>query len=545
MVVLKAPEVLEETLTIDEKEWFEEGKIKFIEALYEKRGDNVFLVKQNGTIERIGSLEYWNRIKKFEPKREVIRLQSKSSINEGELLNCGLCPYHKNNTALLNIVVTNRCDLRCWYCFFYSEKSGFVYEPSLKEIEKMLLSSRRMNGYSPPVQITGGEPTLRKDIDEIIRLLKKLDVPHIQLNTNSVSIGIDYYRNREETVEKLRGWRESGLNTIYTSFDGTSPKTNPKNWWEIPFALEAYREAGISSVVLVPTVLRTNLDEVNKILMFATKNIDVVRGVNFQPISFVGSASSQEERDRIRVVQSDIVDEMKKIGFNITDFFPISSVAVLADLLAKDENHVRFYNNEKCGLATYAFVDKYNKRLIPITNFIDVDGFLSEINSLDSYMGKIKFATKLVPYIILEKDARKGLARYLKKYIIRDELPSGERLSAILDEVITKGNYEALGKFHYQTLFIGMMHFMDPYNYDVNRVTRCSIHYGSPDGRVIPFCTYNVFPEIYRDKIMKQYQLKDEVLKKKLIEEEKEASKKVNEFRRSVDKSLIKKAYEL
>jgi len=236
---------------------------------------------------------------------------------------------------------------------------------------------------------------------------------------------------------------------------------------------------------------------------------------------------------------------MKKIGFNITDFFPISSVAVLADLLAKDENHVRFYNNEKCGLATYAFVDKYNKRLIPITNFIDVDGFLSEINSLDSYIGKIKFATKLVPYIILEKDARKGLARYLKKYIIKDELPSGERLSEILDEVITKGDYEALGKFHYQTLFIGMMHFMDPYNYDVNRVTRCSIHYGSPDGRVIPFCTYNVFPEIYRDKIMKQYQLKDEVLKKKLIEEEKEASKKVNEFRRSVDKSLIKKAYEL
>lgn len=545
MSVSKDFEVLEKTLSIDEKEWFEKGKIKLIEASYEKRDDNVFLVKSNGTSERIGSLEYWNRIKKFEPKREVIRPQSKSSINERELLNCGLCPYHKNNTALLNIVVTNRCDLRCWYCFFYSEKSGFVYEPSLKEIEKMVLSSRRMNGYSPPVQITGGEPTLRKDIDEIIRLLKKLDVPHIQLNTNSVSIGIDYYINREETVEKLRGWRELGLNTIYTSFDGTSPKTNPKNWWEIPFALEAYREAGISSVVLVPTLLRTNLDEVNKILMFATKNIDVVRGVNFQPISFVGSASSQEERNRIRVVQSDIVDEMKKIGFNITDFFPISSVAVLADLLAKDENHVRFYNNEKCGLATYAFVDKYNKRLIPITNFIDVDGFLSEINSLDSYMGKIKFATKLAPYIILEKDARKGLARYLKKYIIRDELPSGERLSAILDEVITKGNYEALGKFHYQTLFIGMMHFMDPYNYDVRRVERCSIHYGSPDGRVIPFCTYNVFPEIYRDKIMKQYQLKDEVLKKKLIEEEKEASKKVNEFRRSVDKSLIKKAYEL
>jgi len=545
MNVLKDLEVLEKTLSIDEKEWFKEGKIKLIEAVYQKRGDNVFLVKSNGTIERIGSSEYWERIKDFLPKREVIRSRSKTSINEGELLNCGLCPYHKNNTALLNIVVTNRCDLRCWYCFFYSEKSGFVYEPTLDDIERMLLASRRMNGYSPPVQITGGEPVLRKDLDEIFILLKKLGVTHIQLNTNSVSIGIDYYRNREETVKKLRRWRELGLNTVYTSFDGTSFKTNPKNWWEIPFSLEAYRESGISSVVLVPTILRTNLDEVNKILMFAAKNIHIVRGVNFQPISLVGGASSQEERDKIRAVQSDIIDEMKEIGFKITDFFPISSVAILADLLAKDENHVTFYNSEKCGMATYAFVDKYNKRLIPITHFIDVDNFIKEINSLDSSIGKIKFAAKLAPYIILEKDVRRGLARYLKKYIIRDDLPSGERLSEILEEIVTKGSYEALGKFHYKTLFIGMMHFMDPYNYDVNRVERCNIHYGSLDGRLIPFCTYNVFPEIYRDKIMKQYQIKDEALKKKLIEEEKEASRKVNEFRRSVEKSLISKAYEI
>ncbi|MDD5417080.1 MAG: radical SAM protein, partial [Candidatus Aenigmarchaeota archaeon] len=33
--------------------------------------------------------------------------------------NCGLCDKHMSNTCLGNIVITNRCDLSCWYCFFF------------------------------------------------------------------------------------------------------------------------------------------------------------------------------------------------------------------------------------------------------------------------------------------------------------------------------------------------------------------------------------------------------------------------------------------
>jgi Predicted Fe-S oxidoreductases len=50
-----------------------------------------------------------------------------------------------------------------------------------------------------------------------------------------------------------------------------------------------------------------------------------------------------------------------------------------------------------------------------------------------------------------------------------------------------------------------MMHFQDEYTYDIARVEKCDIHYSLPDGRVIPFCTFNVFPEIYRDKVQRQY----------------------------------------
>ena len=69
----------------------------------------------------------------------------------------------------------------------------------------------------------------------------------------------------------------------------------------------------------------------------------------------------------------------------------------------------------------------------------------------------------------------------------------------------THGTYEALGEFHYKTLFLGMMHFMDEYNYDVERVERCVIHYAMPDGRIVPFCTFNVIPELYRDKVQAQF----------------------------------------
>lgn len=532
-------ELFEETISIDDIYYDSTGKIRLVKARYVEKDGEVYLEKDNGTEERIGSLEYWERINKFKAKR-VTNINTSIKFSK-ECLSCGLCTNHKNKTALLNIVLTNRCDLRCWYCFFYSEKSRFVYEPSLEEIEKMLISARRMNGYTPPIQLTGGEPTLRKDLKEIIELAKKYGSPHIQLNTNSVSIGIDYYNNREETVKKLKEWRKAGLNSIYTSFDGLSFKTNPKNYFEIPYAFKAYRESGLTSIVLVPTILKSNLHEVADIIRFAVKNSDIVRGVNFQPISLVGMAS-KSERDRIRVVQSDIVDELKKLNLAMKDFFPVSSVQFLADLIGKGE-HVTFYNNEKCGLATYLFFDE-DGSIKPITTYVDVDGFLNFVERFSTVEGKVSTFFELGYSALKEGSFRKALLKKLKEYIIEDELPSGVRLSKILENIINKRDYKSLGDFHYNSLFVGMMHFMDPYNYDVNRVQRCSIHYGSPDGRIIPFCTFNVFPNIYRDSIMKVYR-KDENVAKDLVEEEKIAAKKVVDFRKNVDLDYVKSFYKI
>ena len=63
--------------------------------------------------------------------------------------------------------------------------------------------------------------------------------------------------------------------------------------------------------------------------------------------------------------------------------------------------------------------------------------------------------------------------------------------------IFTEGNKEALAKFTWRTMYLGNMHFQDAYDYDIQRLMRCDIHYSVPDGRIIPFCSYNSGP-IYR-----------------------------------------------
>src|SRR2546427_2217499 len=166
--------------------------------------------------------------------------------------NCGLCSNHLSHTGLANIIVTNRCDLTCWYCFFYVKKGlegAYVYEPELNQIREMvraLKAERPVPGNS--LQITGGEPTLRPELPEIVRIIKEEGVDHIQLNTNGINLALD-----PGLAVKLR---DAGLSNLYMSFDGISPKTNPKNHWEAPYCIESCRKANVG-VVLVPTVIKS------------------------------------------------------------------------------------------------------------------------------------------------------------------------------------------------------------------------------------------------------------------------------------------------
>lgn len=146
------------------------------------------------------------------------------------------------------MVVTNRCNLSCWYCFFYSEAAGYVYEPSLEQIRGMVRSIKKQ-GVTVAIQLTGGEPLLREDLVDIVKLLREEGVRHIQLNTNGIKFAELYLEDPGKAVEYARQLRVNGVNTVYLSFDGVSPVTNWKNHWEIPYIFETFRKAGMSAIL--------------------------------------------------------------------------------------------------------------------------------------------------------------------------------------------------------------------------------------------------------------------------------------------------------
>ena len=100
----------------------------------------------------------------------------------------------------------------------------------------------------------------------------------------------------------------------------------------------------------------------------------------------------------------------------------------------------------------------------------------------------------------------------LRKFFHEEKAPQGlnfnkflQTLQGMTDKSYGRGENETKG-FTYRTLMLAGMHFMDSYNYDVERVKRCVIHYAAPNGKIYPFCAYNSGP-VYRERIEREFSI--------------------------------------
>jgi len=399
-------------------------------------------------------------------------------IEKGCPLDCGLCKVHESQTLLGIIDVTNKCNLRCHYCFANAATTGYVYEPTFDEICEMMDTLKAEKpGPVLGLLLSGGEPLIRKDIVDIVKKAREKGFTQVLIATNGIEIA--------KNLQLAKDLQATNLTCLYLKFNGVSPNTGWENHKYMDKIFENCKKSGLQ-LTLVPTIMKNfNDHEVYDIIKVALDNLDIVRAVNFQPISFCGRMS-QEQLKNQRITIPCLIKEVEKRSEGVIkedSFFPIPTVVPFsktAEMLLNIK-HATFSSHSHCGAATYLFKD--GDKIIPVTDFVDVYKLMEELNEL---------AKKEKPEGLLQKAQRVNEVRkILKRNIDSSKAPEYVKLNRILTEMMT-GNYIILQKFHLNTLFVGTMHFMDLYNYDIGRVKKCVIHYVTPDQKIIPFCAYNI-----------------------------------------------------
>ncbi|MHA2277890.1 MAG: radical SAM protein, partial [Candidatus Kariarchaeaceae archaeon] len=296
-------------------------------------------------------------------------------VNRGCPYDCGLCTNHQSAPNICLIDVTNRCNLTCPICFANASAKGYVVEPTFDQVVQIMEHFRSMKPIPAVLlQLSGGEPTVRDDLPEIIRKGKELGFTELMVTTNGVRFAKD--------PEFLRKCKEAGMNAIYLQFDATdSPEVWKKirgvNLWPLKLKVfENARKVGFFGIVLVPVIAKgVNDNQVGKILDFAKENSDVVSGVIFQPVSLTGRISFEELMD-IRYTTSDLKKAINDhTGGAIGQFYPIATTAKMTQLLAWFDEMPAFSmtSHQDCGFCTIVVVNDKGE-WDAIEKYFDVDG---------------------------------------------------------------------------------------------------------------------------------------------------------------------------
>jgi len=404
-----------------------------------------------------------------------------------------------SGTSLANIDLTNRCNMRCPICFANANAAGYVYEPDYESIVDMLVMLREERPIPcTAVQFSGGEPTIYPRFLDVIRKAKELGFAQIQVATNGLSFANNF--------QLLQDAEAAGMNTIYLSFDGVSDdiylQARDRKMFDVKLRLldNLRKLESAPSVVLVPTVVRgVNDHQVGAILDFAFENSDVVRGVNYQPVAFTGRIN-QEERAKERYTLTDLAFDIDaQTGYATKeDWYPVPVVAPISKFASvmMGEKKVTFTTHPHCGIATYLFKDQ-DGSVTPIPRFMDVESFCKGMYRLSEKAKSSRFKSWY---------KYRGL-RLIRKSIIHKRIPSGLSdidIADIIAGVVKDKSIESLKEFSWKMMFVGGMHFQDDYNYDVERIRRCAVHYATPDMEVVPFCAYNGGPD-YRSRVESEH----------------------------------------
>ncbi|XP_009771540.1 GTP 3',8-cyclase, mitochondrial [Nicotiana sylvestris] len=179
----------------------------------------------------------------------------------------------------LRISLTERCNLRCHYCM---PAEGVELTPSaqlLSQDEIVRLASLFVSSGVNKIRLTGGEPTIRKDIEELCLQLSSLKgLKTLAMTTNGITLG-----------KKLPKLKDSGLNLVNISLDTLVPAkfefmTRRKGHQRVMESIDAAVELGYNPVKVNCVVMRGfNDDEICDFVELTRERPINVRFIEFMP----------------------------------------------------------------------------------------------------------------------------------------------------------------------------------------------------------------------------------------------------------------------
>ena len=419
-----------------------------IPAARVQEGDQVYLQKscpQHGEFRAViwrgePGLAGWVR-----PKTPSYPAHPAARVERGCPQDCGLCPDHRQHTCSALLEVTLRCDLNCPVCF----ASANSHPPEDWSLERIAGWYRAIldTGTLANIQLSGGEPCLRDDLPQIIQLGRDMGFTYFQVNTNGLRLARD--------PAYLARLKEAGLSSVFLQFDGSRDdiyrQIRGRNLFrEKMTAIENCAEAGLGVVLVTTLVPGINTADIGGIVRLGLAYLPYVRGVHFQPISYFGrypAAPADMERITLPEVMRAIEEQTDGL-IRAANFAPPGCENALCS----------FHGN---------FV------LMP-------DGKLKAL----THRSADACGCQPLPAAAGAAQARKFVA---------------QSWSAPLPPAPCAASGPGLGEWDVflerkrtHAFCISCMAFQDAWTLDLERLRDCCIHTVSPDGRLIPFCAYNL-----------------------------------------------------
>lgn len=434
--------------------------LKRIPAVREEREDGIYLVKQCPEHGEFSSILWRNKVDFAGWRGE------RQAVGENENLNCptgcGLCPDHKRATCCTLLEITSRCNMNCTFCF--AEPDGGS-DPSLETvqgwIEDLMVPGKTL------LQLSGGEPTVRDDLSQIVGYAVRCGCKYVQLNSNGVRLAED-----EEFVKRLA---KSGLSFVFMQFDGVTDevyeKLRRRPMLEIKKkAIENCGKYGIG-VTLVPVIVPgVNTDQIGDIIRFAVERSPYVRGVHFQPVSYFGRIPAlPKDEDRYTL------DELME-----------AVVTQAGDMVTMENLAPSCCDHPMCGFHG-DFVVLPGQRLYALTYYRGTESTNEENNCCGADP-----ADKNREFVGRRWERRKEDCCGKEAEPAKESCCGGK--AELTEESLDMTDMESfLKRTRSHGFTITSMAFQDAGNLDMERLRQCSLHVYR-DGRIIPFCANYLSP---------------------------------------------------